>query len=402
MREAPIQIAVAGHICLDVIPTFGPRTDRAETLLVPGKLVDVGAAVTATGGAVSNVGLALHRLGVPTRLMGKVGDDLFGRAVLDVLGHYDSQLAEDMIVAPGEPTSYSIVINEPGRDRIFLHCPGANDTFAGSEIAEDALEGLRLFHFGYPPLMRRMYADGGVDLAGLLRRVKAHGVTTSLDMALPDADSAAGRVDWPSLLARVLPYVDCFLPSVEEIAYMLPDAVAEAMPSAVDGAGGRATIDGPLLAALAERLLACGPAVVALKLGDQGLYLRTTAEPARLDAMGDAWRPTARAAWRARELLAPCFRVSEAGTTGAGDCTIAGCLKGLLDGLDPAAVLRAAVAVGACSVEQVDATSGVPSWEAVQQRLRGGWALRPVTLPLPEWRWDDAIALWRGPHDARE
>lgn len=400
MHEPPVQIAVAGHICLDVIPTFGPRSGRAETVLVPGKLVAVGSAVTATGGAVSNVGLALHRLGVPTRLMGKVGDDLFGRAVLDVLARYDPRLAAGMIVAAGEPTSYSVVINEPGRDRIFLHCPGANDTFAGSDIAETALTGLRVFHFGYPPLMRRMYADGGVELAALLRWVKDHGVTTGLDMALPDADSEAGRVDWLRLLERVLPHVDYFLPSVDEIAAMLPDRAEVPAPGAAEGAAGQAEVDGHLLSALAGRLLSLGAAVVALKLGDQGLYLRTTAAPARLDAMG-AGRPSHRAAWCGRELLAPCFQVQVAGTTGAGDCTIAGFFTGVLDGLDPEGALRAAVAVGACSVEQMDATSGVPPWEAVQQRLRGGWARRSVAIPLPGWRWDDAVALWRGPHDAR-
>jgi len=44
-----------------------------------------GAATVSTGGAVSNTGIALHRLGVPTRLMGKVGDDILGRAIPDVL-----------------------------------------------------------------------------------------------------------------------------------------------------------------------------------------------------------------------------------------------------------------------------------------------------------------------------
>jgi sugar/nucleoside kinase (ribokinase family) len=397
MFDLPFQVAVAGHICLDIIPTFGLRTNQAETLLAPGKLVTVGPAVTATGGAVSNVGLALHRLGVPVRLIGKVGDDLFGRAVLDVLRRRDPRLAEGMIVAAGESTSYSVVINEPGRDRIFLHAPGANHTFAAADVATGALEGLGVLHFGYPPLMRRMYADGGRELADLMRRAKARGVTTTLDMAWPDPDSEAGQVNWPQLLEQVLPHVDCFLPSLDETVAMLDRPLLDAAGSAEDRAAAR--VAGPLLSALGERLLEMGVAVVALKLGDQGLYLRTTADAARLEAMG-ACQPATTAAWRGRELVAPCFQVAVAGTTGAGDCTIAGFLAGLLDGMRAEAVVTSAVAVGACGVEQVDATTGIPDWATLQVRISHGWERRPVVFPLPGWQWDDAHGLWRGPHDS--
>ena len=106
-----IEAIVAGHICLDVIPTLEQRQGDTETLFVPGKLVVVGPMMTVTGGAVSNTGLALHRLGIPTRLMGKVGDDLFGRATLDVLRSYDPALADGMIVAKGEASSYTVVVD---------------------------------------------------------------------------------------------------------------------------------------------------------------------------------------------------------------------------------------------------------------------------------------------------
>lgn len=62
---------MAGHICLDVIPAFKQGAASLGELLVPGKLVDVGPAVLATGGAVANTGLALHRLGVHTRLISR-------------------------------------------------------------------------------------------------------------------------------------------------------------------------------------------------------------------------------------------------------------------------------------------------------------------------------------------
>ncbi len=371
-----------------------------DAALVPGKLALVGPAHIGTGGAVSNTGLALHRLGVRVRLMGKVGEDLFGGAVLDTLRGYDAALAEGMIRAPGEHTSYTVVVSPPRTDRIFLHCTGANDTFGAEDVPAEALEGVKLFHFGYPPLMRRMYEREGAELAALLARAKAGGATVSVDLARPDPDSEAGRADWRAILRRTLPSVDLFLPSLEEILYMLRRDRYEAMAQAHGAAELLHHADGALLRSLADELLEMGAAIVVLKLGEHGLYLRTTADADRLARMGRR-APAQTERWRDRELLATCYRVTAAGTTGAGDCTIAGFLTGLLRhgaSPEPEAVLNGAVAVGACNVERADAVSGVPSWDDVQRRMQAGWARRDQALPLADWR-QIADGLWAGPGD---
>jgi sugar/nucleoside kinase (ribokinase family) len=82
-------------------------------------------------------------------------------------------------------------------------------------------------------------------------------------------------------------------------------------------------IDAAMLTELARQVLDMGVAIVAIKLGKQGLYVRTTADPARLAAM-EAVAPQAISGWQGRELLSPSFQVHVVGTTGAGDCTIAG------------------------------------------------------------------------------
>ncbi len=414
---ATADVVVAGHCCLDVIPSFPPRSDG---LLRPGMLVNVGPAVLAPGGAVSNVGLALSRLGTAVRLLGKVGDDQFGTALLDLYRAHDASIAEGMIVAAGEPTSYSIVISPPGSDRIFLHCPGANDTFAAEDVAAASLEGARIFHFGYPPIMRRMYADGGEELTTILQRAKDAGLLTALDMALPDPDSDAGRADWRAILRRALPAVDLFLPSIEEILYMLDRERHEALRAKHGAEHYVEGIDGALLGRVADQLLEWGASVIGLKLGDQGLYLRSGDDGGlhRLarSATGRGGTPHAphgnpsgadrlptkanSEKWANRELLAPCYAVRVAGTTGSGDTTIAGFLTGLLHDMTPESTLRSAVAVGAWSVEQVDATSGVPTWEAVQARIAGGWQRASLSVALPGWHWDEVAGVWYGPADA--
>ncbi|MCG3150145.1 MAG: 2-dehydro-3-deoxygluconokinase [Verrucomicrobiae bacterium] len=312
---------VAGHICLDIIPTFPPH----GATLTPGTLVKIGPATISTGGAVSNTGLALHRLGIATQLMGKVGDDLIGRAILDYIGE---QLAAGMIVAQGETSSYTIVINPPGIDRTFLHCTGANDTFTAADVK---FPPAKLFHFGYPTLMRSIYNDGGCEMEKIFRQAKAAGLTTSLDMSYPDPKSEAGQVDWLAWHKRVLPHVDIYLPSLDEMQLML-----------------RTTAGAP---EIARQLQAWGVKIAGLKMGDKGLFVR----------------------WEGRELHAPCFQVKVAGTTGAGDATIAGFLAGYLRNLSPEETMTLAAAVGACCCEKPDATTGIRTWDETRHRIAAGW-----------------------------
>ncbi|MBM3149949.1 MAG: carbohydrate kinase family protein, partial [Chloroflexi bacterium] len=90
---------VAGHICLDVIPDLSASArEKWEALFRAGQLLKVGPVSFSTGGPVSNTGLSLHKLGIPTQLMGKVGDDLLGQAVREIVASFGPHLAEGMVV----------------------------------------------------------------------------------------------------------------------------------------------------------------------------------------------------------------------------------------------------------------------------------------------------------------
>ena len=109
----------------------------------------------------------------------------------------------------------------PGVDRIILHNPGANDTFCADDLPMDVIRESALFHFGYPPHMKRMFENEGAELIRMMRLVREAGTVTSLDMSMVDPKSEAGQVDWRSVLEKTLPYVDIFAPSVEELTFML-------------------------------------------------------------------------------------------------------------------------------------------------------------------------------------
>ena len=377
---------VAGHICLDIIPKIdGAEHEKFLARLQPGRLVEIGPAVFSPGGPVSNTGLALHKLGVPTRLMGKVGADNFGQILRETISEISPGSARGMIVDASSSTSYSVIVSPPGVDRIFLHSPGANHTFCAADVDYPLAAGADIFHFGYPPVMRRMYENGGKELAEMFRRVKGSGVLTSLDMAFPD------QADWHAIFEAALPSVDIFLPSIEELLFCLVRPLHDRMAGRKGKLLQRVTP--ALLNEVSAALIRMGVKIVVLKLGDRGLYVRTAGKEAILSLGhgidGDAWS--------GRELWAPCFQAEVVGTTGAGDATIAGFLSALLRGLPPAECATMAVAVGACNVEASDALSGLRSWEETRARVTGGWPHHALALPAPGWQWDLAHQLWIGP-----
>ena len=390
---------VAGYICLDVIPGFtADDRDRLDPMLLPGRMKEVGPVTCATGGAVSNTGLALTRLGLKTRLMGKVGDDFFGQVIKQIVDVHSPHMANGIVVDKTANSSYTIILSLPGVDRMFLHFPGANDTFSAGDVRYDLLSTTRLFHLGYPPLMKLMFENDGEQLVEIFRRAKKRGVTTSLDMAFPEPSSAAGRADWETILRAVLPHVDIFLPSIEEILFLFRRQTYAELTQVAGETGLLSLITPPLLSALSRELLELGAKIVVLKLGHRGLYLRTASRPA-IESLGRAC-PSDPAGWADKELWTPCFKANAVGTTGSGDATIAGFLGALLRDLAPETAVTAAVAVGACNVEAADALSGIRRWGETLRRIAAGWPRHKLTLDAPGWRFDAAHRLWVSDREA--
>ncbi len=383
----PPAVVVAGHICLDIIPRLlaGPADRATERRAVrPGALEALGPITLAVGGCVGNTGLALHRLGLRSRLVARVGDDRLGGVLAGLVREAVPGDAARLVVAAGASTSYSLVWNRPGRDREIQHFPGVNDTFVAADVPDEVLAGGSLLHVGYPPLMAAMIADEGRELRRLLARARAHGLMTSLDMANANLDPDAGPVRWRRLLAQVLPEVDVFLPSLAEASRLLRRRVDR------DERGA------PVLASVArlvDELIGLGVAIAGVKLGEHGLYIRTASATRLAAGLGDRSVP-----WADRELYSSVFEANVVGTAGAGDATIAGFLFGLLTAMSPPEAVSAACAVGGSSTEAADGTSAIPAWSAIERRLRQGWR-RMAAAPGPGWSPSREPGLWRGPRD---
>ncbi|MBI5724186.1 MAG: carbohydrate kinase family protein [Planctomycetes bacterium] len=403
-REQP-DCVVAGHICVDMTPLLAAQAGSIEDIFRPGKLVHVGPATISTGGPVSNTGLPLRRLGAKVKFMGKCGSDMFGAALIEALKAEAPGAQEGMKISPGETTSYTVVVNVPGVDRIFLHCPGANDTFCADDVDLEIVSRARLFHFGYPPLMARMYAGGPGELVKLYSSVKScrrsgPAVTTSMDMAYPDPASPAGRADWSAILKAVLPLVDVFTPSAEELLFMLqPEKFRELRKSA--GRGDLLElIDGRMLGELGGMCLEFGAGVVMIKCGKLGIYCRT-ARADRIAAMG-ACAPAAGAGWTGRELFQPSYHAPRiVSATGAGDCAIAGFLRGLLAGCQLEDCLKYACSVGEQNLSAADSVSGVKNWDYTTAQIRSNPPANDLAIPMPNWRHDRSTGQHLGPNDGK-
>ena len=363
------KIISAGHICLDITPVFpaSVKGQPIQDLLCPGTLLRMEYADVHTGGSVANTGLALKLLGNEVELLGKIGTDAFGTMVKSIVSSYGAGgLLEDEACS----TSYTIVLAVPGYDRFFLHNPGANDSFTGADIPEESLKDAALFHFGYPPLMRSMYADGGFELTAMFRRMKEHGIATSLDLASVDAHSDAGKADWPSILRSVLPYVDFFVPSFEEICFMLDRSRYDRLNRRGDMIAGLDLRAEAL--PLAEELLGMGCRAVLIKCNTGGMVYKTAGREAiaevgeKLNLDVDLWAD--------REGIQPCFQADIVRSgTGAGDASIAAFLTAVLHGYSPAECTAFAAAEGACSVTAYDALSGLKTIEELAEKISSGW-----------------------------
>lgn len=370
--EMSKKVIAAGHICIDITPVFpDKKTASIGDVLQPGKLIEMGRAEVSTGGAVANTGLGMKVLGADVTLMGKLGCDEFGDMICGILDKYG--LSKGMIRSDEVSTSYSVVLAVPGIDRIFLHNPGANNHFHAKDISEDKLKEAALFHFGYPTLMKSMYENDGAELIELFKKVKDCGCATSLDLSAVDPDTEAGKADWEKILSKVMPYVDFFVPSVEELCFMLD---RERFNEWQERAAGRDITEvlNPEtdIKPLAEKCMKLGAKVLLLKCGKPGMYF-CSSDTEKLEQVGKRVELDT-ALWANKAIFEKSYvpeRVLSG--TGAGDTSIAAFLTAILNGETPEMALHLAAGTGASCVAAYDALSGLKSLDELKQKIAAGW-----------------------------
>ena len=391
-----IEIVAAGHTCLDLIPAFTieGKVDKMTDVLVPGKMINMGNCVVVGGGPVTNAGVSIRRLGVKTELIGKIGDDDFGKQILQWYEEHEGHF-KGIHMVKGESTSYTIAICIPGIDRFYLHHCGANDTFGYDDMDFDLVARSKLMLFGYPPWMRKIYDNTGKELTKILKRTKELGTTTALDLSLPDVNSYAGQVNWKAILTDWVPLSDIMVPSAEEIFYFL---YKERFLEKKAKLGPKESVLDHMTAkdisTLGSDLIKMGTSIAMVKCGHRGLYIRTAGKE-QLKKLGAAGCKDPEN-WANRELWFPVYQEEKfVGALGSGDSAIAGFLSAFVREHTIESCLRYANAAGSMNVTVPDGLTWNKGFDDLTKRIKAGWKTKD--LKIDEKGWKKEREFWVGP-----
>ena len=262
------------------------------------------------GGNAANSAAAVAKLGLPVKLVGKVGDDNFGAFLIEALAKVGVDTAP-VVRDPEAPTAASLVLVHADGERSFLHAPGASTILTAADVRWELLEGARYFHVAGLQLLPKLE---GESVGVVLAEAKKRGMVTMLDTVMnPRSPGWSG-------LTPALPHLDWFVPSADELRQLC----------------GKASI--------AEQVVACravNPALnMVVKVGGEGCWVAE---------VGKA------------PILVPALpNITVIDTLGAGDAWCAGFLAGLSRGMVPLDAAALANKVGAACVQAMGATPGIP------------------------------------------
>jgi len=151
------------------------------------------------GGAPGNFLAALSKYGCKTAMIGKVGEDSFGRLLIKTLNHAGIDTT-GVITDPSVFTTLAFVsLDASGnRDFSFARKPGADTCLMPEEVNESLFTGSKVFHFGTLSLTDEPAASAtrrAVELA------KKHGLLISVDPNLRKPlwkreEDAKAAIEW--------------------------------------------------------------------------------------------------------------------------------------------------------------------------------------------------------------
>lgn len=366
-----IDAVAAGVTCVDIAPKFSndPSVTIRE-LFRPSSTILTGKLTITPGGSASNTGLGLCRLGCRTRIMGRIGRDELGDLLLRKLEPYTDTSSFQRVDDQG--TSYSLVIAPEGIDRFFIHSPGANTTYTSGSIDYGLVKEARLFHFGYLPVMESMCEDHGREAVSMYRRVHEGGTATSMDTCMPDVTRRIPDGYWTDILKRVLPYVDLFEPSVEELCFMISPERYRTLKEKGGKRGVVGAIDWAEIESYADLMLKLGAGVVLVKCGTKGMFLKAGGRE-RLEKAGASLREILYG-WEGKKVIQKCFRPDRfVNSNGAGDVSIASFLTAALRGFPAEKAVSCAAAAGAECCESGDPTGALTDFDTLLTRMERGW-----------------------------
>jgi 2-dehydro-3-deoxygluconokinase len=274
------------------------------------------------GGDTSNFCVAAARQGATAGFVSAVGDDHFGRLLLDLWQRETVDTSMVKVDSHAPTGVYFVSHGVDGHQFDYLRAGSAASRYAPYDLPLEAIAAAQVLHLSGVSLAISLSAcDAALAAIG---HARANGVRVSFDTNL--------RLKlWPLARARAvmveaIRHTDICLPSWDDVTVLT-------------GLTGRDEI--------VDYLLALGPRVVALKLGKQGAYVATPDER--------------------REV--PGHVMDAVDATGAGDCFGGAFVARIVAGDDPFAAARYANMAAALSTQGFGAVAPIPGRNAVEKAL---------------------------------
>jgi ribokinase len=226
-------IVVVGSLNMDFVVQVEKLPGRGETIRGEGFQM-------LPGGKGANQACAVARLGGRCKMIGRVGNDIFGeqlRSNLELAGVDTSSVWRTV----GEPTGVALISVETGGQNQIVVAPGANGSLRPGDVEAAA----DVFRGGYLLLQLESPVET-IKAAAALGR--ARGMMTILDPA------PAQPLSLP-----LLDDIDLLTPNESEARILLDQQTT--------------SVSLQEASEIAQRLLGLGPKCVILKLGEKGVWL---------------------------------------------------------------------------------------------------------------------------------
>lgn len=289
----------------------GQRLDLLEKIRIT-------AAGTAAGTSVD-----MAKLGLNVIAMGAVGKDTLGDFLLAAMSKHGVDVS-NIVRKDGVQTSATMLPIRPNGERPALHVTGANGEFTINDVNFDILAKAKVLHMGGTSLLPKL---DGVPTRDILKFAKEHGVTTTFDLV------AIERPDLLDLIKPCLPYVDYFMPGLEEAEMMV-------------GLKDRNEI--------IKYFLDNGVKTTVFKMGSKGSSIAYYSGS------------------KIEEIRIPIYKTDLVDTTGCGDAYCAGFITGLLKGYDLQKCGYLGAACGALVASDLGSDAGIVDFKSTLAFMEHG------------------------------
>lgn len=302
------EITCVGILCVDAL---GKPVDG---LPEKGKLKLVESITLQIGGCAANVSISLAKIGLQASIIGRIGNDMLGKILLDTLKAEKVEV-KGLKVDASVSTSASLVMISNDSERSIVHAMGANRYFCFEDIDLDIIRNSRIL------LVAGTFLMPGFDGSGtekLLKFASENNVLCCMDTAWDSTD------EWIKKIEGCLSYLDWFMPSFEEAGKL----------------SGKTDLN-----EMAQFFLSKGVKNVVIKLAKQGCFVKPQNESG---------------------FIIPSFNISDVkDSSGAGDSFCAGFITGLYYKWDLRKCAMFANAVGAHCVMEIGTTTGIKPMDHV-------------------------------------